>query len=70
MLYLYYKDKVFGVSVGMLKYMKIDVKKHLNKLRNNKNVRIFENDYKLNFHFKKLINNKKYVIPYFLSILD
>lgn len=70
MLYIYYKNDVFGVSLRILKFSKVKVNKHLNKLKRNKHIYIYNNDYKLNYHFKKLINNKKYVTPYFLSILE
>lgn len=71
MIYIYNnKNYILGISIKILKYININIKKIYKILYNNKNNIIYNNDSFLNSKMKKVINNKKYVIPYFISILE
>ena len=70
MIYLYYKNYILGVSIKILKYINIDIKKVFRKLYRNKSNIIYNTDSFLTTEMKRVITNKKYVIPYFISILE
>jgi hypothetical protein len=70
MLYIFYDNNILGISLRMLKYIKIDIKKIFRLLYKNKNNIIYNTDSFLTNEMKKVITNKKYVIPYFISILE
>ena len=69
MIYVYYdKINVIGISLDILEYLGISRKKVLNKLKINKNNIIYYDDMFLGSKIKKLIINKKYLIPYFIML--
>lgn len=68
MIYMFYNDYVLGLSVDILEYMGIKKKKVLDLLCKNINNKIFFNDFQFNYKIKKIIDNKKYITPYFLSL--
>ena len=70
MLYIFYDNNILGISLRILKYIKIDIKKIFRLLYKNKNNIIYNTDSFLTNEMKKVITNKKYVIPYFISILE
>ena len=70
MLYIFYDNNILGISLRILKYIKIDIKKIFRLLHKIKNNIIYNTDSFLTNEMKKVITNKKYVIPYFISILE
>lgn len=70
MLYLYHEGYILGISMEILNYMGIDVKKHLNKILKNSNIKIFFNDTTINPYMKQFSKNKRFLIPYFLSLME
>lgn len=70
MIYIYYNNNILGISLRILKYININIKKIYKILYSNKNNIIYNNDSFLTSKMRKVINNKKYVIPYFISILE
>ena len=70
MIYCYYNEIVFGFSLMIAEYCGIDKDKILKKIKNNSHIEISYNDYFIDNNIKKLLNNKKYVIPYFMKIYD
>lgn len=69
MFYILYNDAVLGISISILEYIKIDIKKIFKKLYSNKNNIICTNASDCVKSIKTEIGNKKYVIPYFMSII-
>ena len=70
MIYLLYnKNNILGISLQMIEYLKIDKEKILKKLYSNKNNVICTDASQCVRSVKGEIGNKKYVIPYFMSIL-
>ena len=69
MLYILYNGSVLGISISILEYIKIDTKKFFRKLYSNKNNIICTNASDCVKSIKAEIGNKKYVVPYFMSIL-
>lgn len=69
MLYILYNGAVLGISISIMEYMKIDIKKFFRKLYSNKNNIICTNASECVKSIKAEIGNKKYVIPYFMSML-
>lgn len=70
MIYIYYNNYILGISIKILKYINIDIKKVFRLLYKNKSNIIYNTDSFLTQEMKKVITNKKYVIPYFISILE
>ena len=68
MIYCYYNEMVFGFSLTVAEYCGINKEKILKRLKSNSHVKISYNDYFIDNNIKKLFNNKKYVIPYFMKI--
>lgn len=66
---LYNKNNILGISLNILEYIKIDIKKIFKKLYSNKNNIICTNETDCVKSIKSEIGNKKYVIPYFMSII-
>jgi len=69
MLYILYNGNILGISISIMEYMKIDIKKFFRKLYSNKNNIICTNASECVKSVKAEIGNKKYVIPYFMSML-
>ena len=69
MLYILYNGSVLGISISILEYIKIDIKKIFKKLYSNKNNIICTNASECIKPIKAEVGNKKYVIPYFMSII-
>lgn len=69
MLYVLYNGSVLGISISILEYINIDIKKFFRKLYSNKENIICTNASECVKSIKSEIGNKKYVIPYFMSIL-
>lgn len=69
MLYILYNGSVLGISISILEYIKVDTKKFFRKLYSNENNIICTNASECVKSIKAEIGNKKYVIPYFMSIL-
>ncbi len=68
MFYLYYNNYILGVSSDILSYIGIKKYKVVELLEKNKQNIIFFNDFSINHKIKKIIDTKRYVIPYFLSL--
>lgn len=70
MIYLLYKNNIIlGISLSLLEYIKIKKEKILDKLYSNKNNIICTDVSKCVKSIKNEIGDKKYVVPYFMSIL-
>jgi len=69
MFYILYNDAILGISISILEYIKVDIKKIFKKLYSNKNNIICTNASDCVKSIKTEIGNKKYVIPYFMSII-
>ena len=70
MIYIYYNNNILGLSIKIMKYINLKIDKIIKKIRNNSNNIIYTNDYFLHERIKNMITNKKYVIPYFMSIKE
>ena len=71
MIYIYYNENIIlGISIKILKYINIDIKKVFRILYKNKNNIIYNTDSFLTQEMKRVITNKKYVTPYFISMLE
>ena len=70
MLYILYKGDVMGVSLNTLEYCGINPKKVLSKLYKNPNNIICTEVTDCVREIKSEITDNKYVIPYFMSILQ
>ena len=70
MAYVYYNNRVLGISLRILKYNKIAISKIIGLLKNNRSNKLYYDDKCLSYKLKRIINNKKYVTPYFLSIFE
>jgi hypothetical protein len=68
MFYMYYNNYVLGISVDILEYLGVKKKKILDIIQKNEKNKVFFNDFKFNYKIKKLIESKKYITPYFLSL--
>ena len=66
--YVYYNNYILGVSLDITSWLNISKKKILSKLHSNPNNIISYSDAFLSYDIKRIINNKKYVTPYFMSI--
>ena len=69
-IYIYYNNYVLGISLEMLDWMDIKRKKIFQLLYQNPNNIIRFSDAFLEIPIKNLLQNKKYVIPYFMSIYN
>lgn len=69
MLYLLYNGSVLGISISILEYINVDTKKFFRKLYSNENNIICTNASDCVKSIKSEVGNKKYVIPYFMSIM-
>jgi hypothetical protein len=65
---MYYNNYVLGISVDILEYLGVKKKKILDIIQKNEKNKVFFNDFKFNYKIKKLIESKKYITPYFLSL--
>lgn len=69
-IYIYYSNYIMGISLTILEYLGIDKKKIFALLRRNpKNIIQYHTPF-LTDKMRKVINNKKYVIPYFMSLQE
>lgn len=69
MIYIYYDGYVLGISLEMTEWLGVKREKVISLLKSNDNNVIQFSDSFLDFGVKKIISNKKYVIPYFISIV-
>lgn len=70
MLYLYHEEYVLGISLKMLKYAGINTEKHLKRIYKNKNIKFYYDDKVLNPYIRQYSKNKKYLVPFFLSLME
>lgn len=70
MAYVYYEAYVLGISLEMLSYAEINVKKIFKKLYSNKCNVVFTNDDFLKGKLRSVTANKRYIIPFFKSICE
>ena len=70
MIYLYHRNYVLGISLKMLKYMGINVDKYLKRIRKNRYIKIFDTEMNINQEMKQFVKNRRYLIPYFLSLTE
>ena len=68
-IYLLYNKNILGISITILEYLKIDMKKFFRKLYSNENNVICTNASDCVKSIKSEIGNNKYAIPYIISIL-
>lgn len=66
LLYIPHEGKVLGLSLSVLEYCGIPMKKILDRIKSN-GINIIEDDRKFIFKLSKQFGNKKYAIPYFIS---
>ena len=69
MIYFLYKDNVLGISITILEYININMKKFFKRLYSNEENVICTNTTNCVKSIKSELGNKKYVVPYFMSIL-
>lgn len=69
MIYVLYDGAILGVSLEMLEYINIPREKVLSKLYSNKNNVICTNSSECVKCINHDIGNKKYAVPYFMSML-
>ena len=69
MLYCLHDGVVFGISISVLEYIKIDISKFFKKLYSFDGNIICTNYSDCVKELKTEIGNKKYAVPYFMSIL-
>ena len=69
-IYIYYNNYILGVSLDIAEYMGIKREKIISKIVSNKHNKVAFSDSFLDSNMRKVINNKKYVIPYFMSIQE
>ena len=69
-IYIYYSNYIMGISLTVLEYLGIDKKKIFHRLkRNPKNIIQYQTPF-LTDKMRKVVNNKKYIIPYFMSLQE
>ena len=68
MIYMFYNDYILGLSVDIIEYLGVKKRKVLDMIRKKENNRVFYNDFQFNYKIKKIIETKKYITPYFLSL--
>lgn len=68
MIYMYYNNYILGLSIDIIEYLGVKKRKVLDIIRKNENNRVFYNDFQFNYKIKKIIEIKKYITPYFLSL--
>ena len=68
MIYTFYNDYILGLSVDIIEYLGVRKRKVLDMLHKNENNKVFYNDFQFNYKIKKIIETKKYITPYFLSL--
>ena len=69
-IYIYYSNYIIGISLTVLEYLGIDKKKIFHRLkRNPKNIIQYQTPF-LTDKMRKVVNNKKYIIPYFMSLQE
>lgn len=69
-IYIYYNNYILGISLTIAEYMGIKREKILSRIRSNPQNIVSYTDSFLDTNMRKVINNKKYVIPYFMAIQD
>ena len=69
MLYILYNGSVLGISISVLEYINVDIKKFFKRLYSNENNVICTNASDCVKSIKSEVGNKKYVVPYFMSIM-
>lgn len=69
-IYIYYNSYILGISLTIAEYMGIKREKILSRIRSNPQNIVSYTDSFLDANMRKVINNKKYVIPYFMAIQD
>lgn len=70
MIYVYYDNYVLGISLEITDWIGIDREKLIGFIKSNENSSIRFSDSFLDFGVKKIISNKKYVTPYFISTFN
>ncbi len=68
MIYLYRENYVIGISCEILDYIGVKKDKIIQIIKSNANNKVFFNDFLLNYKMKSMTNDKKYIIPFFLSL--
>ena len=69
MIYLLHEGNILGISIQILEYVKIDVKKVFKKLYSAKNNIICTSASECVKSIKGELGNKKYAVPYFMSLI-
>ena len=70
MLYLYYQKYILGISLTLIQYCQIDIEKWLKRIKNNKTTKIYYTDSDIDGYMKQYAKNRRYIIPFFYSLLD
>jgi len=68
MIYLYQNNYILGVSKEILSYLGISSQKIVRKIQKNTKNKVYFGDEQVNMKLKLFINNKQYLITYFLSL--
>lgn len=69
-IYIYYNNYILGISLDIAEYIGIKRDKIISRIISNKCNKITYTDSFLDINMRKVINNKKYVVPYFMSIQE
>lgn len=64
LIYLYYNDIVYGLSLNDIEYCGIKKNKVLHLIYRNKNNIIVKNDYFLDKKMREIANKKRFLVPY------
>lgn len=63
-------SSVIGLSLKIMKYMKLDCNKIINKLKINPSNIICESDTCIPYKIQQKLKNKQYVIPYIMKLME
>lgn len=68
MIYIYYNNNIYGISLEILEWLNISIKKVIKKLKQNDNNRIFFNYFNNDSIIQNIINKKKYLTAYLIAL--
>lgn len=67
-IYIYYDNKVIGISLDILDYFNVEKSKIIRIIKSNKSNVFFDNDDFLSLQLKRILGNNKVIIPYLYSL--
>ena len=69
-IYIYYGNYILGISLEVTEYIGIKKKKIVDLIRKNENNIVGYSDSFLDLNVKKIIDNKKYAMPYLMALYN